>query len=124
VHRFIRAEKANHRVSVLCRVLEVSRSGFYAFERRAPCQRTREDERITELIRELHERSRGTYGAPRMRAALRRRGVSVSQKRVARLMRKAGVSGLVKRRRGKCRASRPHPTWLPDRASPPRSARR
>jgi putative transposase len=101
VHRFIRAEKANYRVSALCRVLEVSRSGFYAFERRAPCQRAREDERISELIRQLHEHSRGTYGAPRMRVALRRRGVSVSQKRVARLMRKAGVSGLVKPRRGK-----------------------
>jgi hypothetical protein len=45
VHRFIRAEKANHRVSVLCRVLEVSRSGFYAFERRVPCQRARGNER-------------------------------------------------------------------------------
>jgi putative transposase len=66
-----------------------------------PDQRAREDERISELIRQLHEHSRGTYGAPRMRVALRRRGVSVSQKRVARLMRKAGVSGLVKPRRGK-----------------------
>jgi putative transposase len=114
VHRFIRAEKANHRVSVLCRVLEVSRSGFYAFERREPCQRAREDARITGLIRELHGDSRGTYGAPRLQAALRRRGVSVSRKRVARLMRKAGVSGLVKRRRGKTTIRVPGIATAPD----------
>jgi putative transposase len=114
VHRFIRAEKANHRVSVLCKVLEVSRSGFYAFERRSPCQRAQGDERILEVIREVHAESRGTYGAPRVQAALRRRGVCVSRKRVARLMRREGISGLVKRRRGKTTIRVPGITMAPD----------
>jgi putative transposase len=87
VHRFIRAERANHAVATLCRVLEVSRAGFYAFERRVPCRRALADERILAAIREIHSGSRETYGAPRVHAMLRRRRVLVSRKRVARLMR-------------------------------------
>jgi putative transposase len=114
VHRFIRAERANHSVATLCRVLEVSRSGFYASCRRQPCQRSREDERIVELIGEIHKESRATYGAPRLHAALRRRGVRVSRKRVARLMRRAGISGLIKRRRGKTTIRLPGVCTAPD----------
>jgi putative transposase len=101
VHRFIRAERANHSVTTLCRVLGVSRAGFYAAQRRSPCRRAREDEQITEAIREIHQDSRGTYGAPRVQAMLARRGVRVARKRVARLMRSEGLSGLIKRKRGK-----------------------
>jgi putative transposase len=123
LHRFISAEKANHRVSVLWRVLEVSRSGFYAFERRRPCQRATQDERITCEIRSIHEQSRGTYGAPRVQAALRRRDIHISRKRVARLMSREGISGLVKRRRGRTTirvpASRPHRTSCAVTGTPP-----
>lgn len=101
MHRFIRAERANHSVATLCRVLDVSRAGFYAAERRAPCQRATEDERILEAIREIHEDSRETYGVPRVHAMLRRRQINCSRKRVGRLMRQQGLSGLIRRRKGK-----------------------
>ncbi len=97
--RFIAAERANHAISLMCRVLAVSRSGFHAWERRSPSGRAREDTRLSELIRESHKRGRGTYGAPRIHADLRRQGVRVGRKRVERLMRADGLSGLHKRRK-------------------------
>jgi putative transposase len=99
--RFIRAERANFPVSLLCRVLGVSRSGFHASERRPRCARALTDASLTERIRQIHERSRGTYGAPRVHAEFRREGVRVGRKRVERLMRSCGLSGLVRRRRGR-----------------------
>ena len=98
---FIRAETANHPVSLLCRVLGVSRSGFHAFERRPRCARALTDASLLERIRRIHERSRGTYGAPRVHAELRHEGVRVGRKRVERLMRAQELSGLVRRRRGR-----------------------
>ena len=99
--RFIRAEKANHAVSLMCRLLSVSRSGFHAWEQRAPSARAVEDARLFELIGESHRRGRGTYGSPRVHADLRRGGVRVGRKRVERLMRAGELSGLHKRRKGK-----------------------
>ena len=61
---FIAAEKAKHAISLMCRVLGVSRSGFHAWERRNPSRRAEEDARLSELIRESHKRGRGTYGLP------------------------------------------------------------
>lgn len=60
MHRFIRAERANHPVATLCRVLGVSRAGFYAAEGRSPCQRALDDERILAAIRLIHSSSRAT----------------------------------------------------------------
>ena len=71
MHRFIAAERANHSVSTLCRVLGISRGGFYAAERRAPSKRQLDDERILVAIREIHKDSRETYGAPRRAARAR-----------------------------------------------------
>jgi putative transposase len=86
----------------MCRVLGVSRSGFHAWQARPPSARAREDERLTERIREIHRANRRVYGAPRIHAELRMAdGVRVSRKRVERLMRAAGVSGMVARRRGR-----------------------
>ncbi len=99
--RFIRAEKANHPVSLLCRLLGVSRSGFHAWERRPPSARAVEDARLVPLIRDSHRRGRGTYGSPRVHADLRREGVRVGRKRVERLMRAADLSGSHRRRKGK-----------------------
>ena len=99
--RFIAAERANHPVSLMCRVLEVSRSGFHAWERRRPSRRAQEDARLVRRIEAIHARSRATYGAPRVHAELRHEGVRVGRKRVERLMRRRGLSGLVKRRRGR-----------------------
>jgi putative transposase len=98
-YRLIEAEKAHHGVSRLCRVLGVSRAGFYAWQGRGPSARARQDAALTTKIRAIHERSRGTYGAPRVHAELRLdHGVHVSRKRVARLMRTAGLVGCHRRR--------------------------
>ncbi|HEX2288554.1 MAG TPA: IS3 family transposase [Gaiellaceae bacterium] len=114
MHRFIRAERANHPVATLCRVLGVSRAGFYAAEGRAPCRRAQRDAQLLEAIRDIHSRSRQTYGAPRVHAMLARRRVRVGRKRVARLMRSEGLSGLIKRRRGKTTIRVPGVATAPD----------
>lgn len=101
VFRFIAAERANHPVKTLCRVLGVSRSGFHAWAVRPPSQRDRVDAVLLERIRELHAASRRTYGSPRIYRDLRADGVQVGRKRVERLMRQERLSGVVKRRRGK-----------------------
>src|SRR5690606_407171 len=96
---FIDREKANHSVSVMCRVLQVSRSGYYAWRDWKPSKRALEDARLCELIQEAHERSRGTYGSPRVHAELREaHGVRCSRKRVERLMRRLGLQGVHRRR--------------------------
>jgi putative transposase len=114
VHRFICAERANHSVADLCRMLGVSRAGFYAARGRLPSPRALEDARITEAIREIHADSRDTYGAPRVQAMLARRGVHVGRKRVARLMAAEGLSGLVKRKRGRTTLRVPGVATAPD----------
>jgi len=99
--RFIAAEKANHPISLMCRVLGVSRSGFHAWERRGPSERAVSDARLIERIRVMHTRSRDSYGARRIFLDLRDEGIRVGKKRVERLMRIAGLSGYVKRRKGR-----------------------
>ena len=91
--RFIAAEKAHHSVVVLCRALGVSTSGFYAWSQRAPSARSAADARLLDRVRAIHARSHCTYGAPRVHAELRATGTRVGRKRVARLMRTAGLAG-------------------------------
>lgn len=79
-------------------MLRVSRSGYYAWRERPPSARTRSNLALSEQIRAIHERSRGTYGAPRIHAELRYDGVRCSRKRVARLLRLAGVQGCHRRK--------------------------
>lgn len=112
--RFIAAEKANYPVSLMCRVLEVSRQGFHAWLRRHPSRRWVADVRLLELIHAIHAESRASYGSPRVHAELRHRGVGVSRKRVERLMRCHGLSGLLKRRRGKTTIRVPGVRAAPD----------
>lgn len=101
-YRFIAAEKANYPISLMSRMLGVNRQAFHAWERRPPSQRALEDAFLTERIREIHRAARGVYGARRIHAELRMgEGVRVSRKRVERLMREAGISGLVARKRGR-----------------------
>ena len=109
--RLIDAEKASYPVSLLCRVLKVSRSGYYDWKDRPSSKRDRENAALTEQIREVHERSRGIYGYPRVHAELRALGVRCSRKRVARLMRKAGIKGC--RRARKKRTTRRDPRATP-----------
>jgi transposase InsO family protein len=102
VYRIISAEKASFSVSVMCEVLGVSRSGFHGWERRPPSDRDLSDAWLIEQIKEIHEQARGVYGSRRVQAELRLgEGIEVSRKRVQRLMRTAGISGLVKVKRGR-----------------------
>jgi putative transposase len=96
--RFIAVEKAEYPISLLCRSLGVSRSGFHAWERRAPSDRDLADVWLSERIVEIHSESRQTYGARRVHRALRHRGLRVGRKRVERLMRRKQISGLVPKR--------------------------
>jgi transposase InsO family protein len=95
---FISAEKASAPVAVLCKVLGVSRSGFYAWEERRPSSRAAQDEKLGVHIRAIHSASSGTYGSPRVHAELAEEGVAVSRKRVARLMSTLGLQSCRKRR--------------------------
>ncbi len=102
VYRFISAEKARTPVSVCCRLLGVSRSGFYDWAGRAPSDRQLTDAWLVEQIKRIHAENRGVYGARRVHAELRlAEGVFVGRKRVERLMRHAGISGLIAKKRGK-----------------------
>jgi transposase InsO family protein len=95
---FIDAEKAKHSVAALCRVLQVSRQGYYAWCVRAPSARAQQDGQLETLIRCIHAGSRRTYGAPRVHDELRDHGIRVAKKRVARLMQRAQLVGRRRRR--------------------------
>lgn len=85
-------------VALLCRVLGISRSGFYAWWRRARSPRSCQDQLLGQRIKEIHVASRGTYGAPRIHAELAEGGVRVGRKRVARIMRQEGLRGVSRRK--------------------------
>ena len=110
----MRAHQAIFPVATMCRVLEVSASGYYAWLSREPSERAREDEELTKQIEVVHERSRGTYGAPRIHAELVAGGVRVGRKRVARLMRSAGLRGVSRRRGVVTTVRRPEAEVPPD----------
>jgi putative transposase len=112
--RFIAAEKVNHPVDALCRALGVSCAGFHAWLNRPISARARRDAELLERVRAIHAESEGTCGWPRIHAELRLRGVRVSRKRVARLMRQAGLSGFVKRKRGQSTIRAPGVRPAPD----------
>lgn len=96
VFGFVLARKAEHSISLMCRVLEVSRSGYHAWAARPLSARGAEDARLTVRIRELHEQRRKVYGSPRIWADLVvDDGEKIGRKRVERLMRQAGLSGLI-----------------------------
>jgi len=82
----------------MCSTLEVSRAGFYAWLRGGESNRSRENRRLTELIRAEHERSRGIYGSPRIHAVLKSRGEACSLNRIERLMRRAGIRSKIRRK--------------------------
>ena len=112
IYRFIDAEKTSYPVSSLCSVLRISISGYYEWKDRPTSKRERENTTLTERIREIHQRSRETYGYPRVHAELRALGVRCNRKRVARLMRKDGLRGCMRGPRRK-HTTRQDPLAIP-----------
>jgi putative transposase len=99
IYSFIETLKANHRVSMMCTTLKVSKSGFYGWRDRGPSAREQADALLSEKISRIHRDSRETYGAPRIHFELSTLGVRCGRKRVARLMREAELFGCGGRRR-------------------------
>ena len=97
-YEHIHAERAHLNVALGCQILGVSRSGYYAWLKRGPSTRTRKNRELQADIVEIHSEHRGRYGSPRIQRELANRGESVSRKRIARLMRAAGISGFTSRR--------------------------
>jgi transposase InsO family protein len=91
-------EKAHFPIAFMCRQLGVSRAGYYAWEKRPESARAREERALEVQVAEVHQQSRRTYGAPRVQRELRRRGVRVAKKRVARLMRSQHLVARARRR--------------------------
>ena len=92
------AHQAVHPIATMCRVLGVSPSGYYAWRERPLSRRARADVKLSAEIQAIHRESRGTYGVPRIHAELAERGIHVGRKRVARLMRGAGLQGVSRRK--------------------------
>jgi HTH-like domain len=120
---FIAAEKAAFPVRLLCRTLQVSRAGFYAWQARPPAPRTRADERLGLEIAAIHAESRQRYGSPRIHAELADRGCRTSRKRVARLMRRHGLAAR-RRRRFRVTTQSRHPFPIAANVLPKSPARR
>ena len=100
VFGFIEAEKANFSIKFMCERLGVTRGGFYAWRRRPPSRRRIIDAAYTAVIKKIHADSRGNYGAPRICAELADDyNIRCGRKRVARLMRQAGIAGCHRRKR-------------------------
>lgn len=128
----MKANQAEHKVSRMCEVLGVSKSGYYAWLKRGPSAHEESDQRLAEQVVRVHQASRGTYGAPRILAELRAGDLHAGRKRIARLMREQGLQG-VSRRKGfrttirgrerhgipdlvnrKFRAEAPNQVWVAD----------
>ena len=92
-YAFIKARQAEFPLATMCRALGLSPSGYYEWLKRPPSERSERDDELRQLIQAIWIDSHGTYGRPRIHAALREEGVRVSQKRVARLMKSMGLRG-------------------------------
>jgi len=114
-YAFIRGHLAEFPVTAMCRVLKVSRSGFYAWKIRPESHRTREDRRLGVFIATIQEMVRRVYGAPRVHKELTAQGETVGRKRVARLMKQNGLQSRCRRKfRVTTQSNHSHPV-APDR---------
>lgn len=129
---FVQEHRGTFRVGMMCKVLKVSRSGYYAWRKRLPSVRELEDRKHAKAIREVHRESRGTYGSPRVYESLKRARRPCGKHRVARIMREEGLRGRAARRfrsvstkrstapappdrlRKNFTASRPNEVWVGD----------
>ncbi len=96
--RFISEHNSKFGVKQICRVLGVSRSGYYTWQKRGTSQREQENQLLLEEIRDAYEMSRGIYGSPRITHELKAQGVNCSENRVARLMKQNGIRSKARRR--------------------------
>ena len=110
----MKANQARYPVATMCRVLDVSTSGYYAWLKRPRSKRASEDAVLGGRIRQIYLRSRRTYGAPRVHAELADEGTYVGRKRVARLMRMAGLQGVSRRKRPSTTVREPRQRPAPD----------
>jgi putative transposase len=94
----VNANQASYGIATMCRVLEVSTSGYYARQKRPPSARARADTALSARIAAIHQRSRATYGTPRLHVELQEQGIRVGRKRVAPLMCAAGLRGASRRK--------------------------
>ena len=101
-------------IRTMCRVLGVAAAGYYAWRRRSPSPRAVAERALLRRIRTIHAVSQGTYGVPRIHAELEAEGVSVGRKRIARLMRSAGLAGISRRRRPRTTMREPSARPAPD----------
>ncbi len=111
---FIHQERDNFPIAMLCRVLEVSRSGYYKWCRAVPSERAQADAKLKPKVAAFHAASGGTYGSPRIHADLIEEGIEVGRGRVARLMREMGLSAVPKRRFRRTTDSRHDLGFAPD----------
>jgi len=103
-YQFIQEQRLAFPVRVLCEVLEISESGYYAWQKgqgREPDRHQKEDQELTAQLETVFEQSRQTYGSPRIHAALRSKGVSCSRRKIAKLMRKKGLVSCWRRKKRK-----------------------
>lgn len=110
----MKANQARYPIATMCRVLEVSTSGYYAWQKRPASPRAQQDTELTQRIRTIHADSKGTYGAPRIHVELTEAGVHVGRKRVARLMQAAELQGVSRRRRTRTTVRQPAAQPAPD----------
>lgn len=92
-YQFLAQHRHEDAITLMCRVLEVSVSGYYAWCKRRPSQHSREDARLAEQVKIAFQSNRGVYGSPRVHAELSAQGIRCGRKRVARLMRQQGLAG-------------------------------
>ena len=93
------ANRANHTVKLMCKVLKLSRGGYYNWLKRGESDRARKDQDLVKKILHIHLETKGIYGAPRVHAQLKKEGHKLSKKRVARLMREVGICGVTRRKK-------------------------
>lgn len=97
-YEFMQSHENEFSIERMSRMLGVSRSSYYCFEKRIPCQRLLEEERLIMKIKSVHEASRQTYGSPRIHAELKEQGEACSKQRVAKLMKKSGLAAKMKKK--------------------------
>lgn len=95
---WIKKHDQEFEVSIMCEVLQVTRSGYYAWARRSPSSRVKRQTDLTQVIGQVHQESGGTYGSPRICVELVERGIKVCVNTVAKLMKKAQIRSIVQRR--------------------------